>query len=381
MDLAQRPSRLATTLDAALAARHGYGPGFDIFRHLAALTVLVSHSFPITSGNDSSEPFNILSRGQLTMGTLAVYVFFVISGFLIAQSADRSRNVQGFIRKRALRIMPGLLVVVVLTDLVLGPIVTTLPWDKYFGAAELWRNFKSLLFLPNTNSLPGVFKENPVYSAVNGSLWTLRHEVASYAVLALTVLFPALRRPRVIVAIALLCWALPALTPSLLSHLPNVLREFFPLASCFFAGTAFYTLRDRVPMRPTVATASAVVLLVSIIWIPFRYAGPFTLGYVVIFFGLLIPRGRLWPGHRDYSYGIYLYAFPIQQTVQLYLPSPWWLNSLISLPLTLACGALSWHLVERRALALKGPSGIGRISATALAMVPPEASQPSMTGR
>lgn len=346
-----RSMRRHRSLGNALADGGGYGPGFDLLRHAAALTVLVSHAFPITTGNYASEPVHALTQGRLDAGTLAVYVFFAISGFLITQSADRSRSLASFARKRVLRIMPGMVAVILLVNGVLGPIVTTLPLADYVASPELWRNFGPLLFLPNPDALPGVFKHNISPGGVNISLWTLRYEVACYTLIAIGLLYPLRRGGWPILVLLFLFWVPTGPAPGLLDILPGVLQRLFPLAACFFSGAALYLFRNRIPLHPAILALSLEAVGASIVWFPFGIAGPIALAYAVIAIGFRLPAR--WRLHRDYSYGIYLWAFPIQQTLQFALPSPWWGNALMALPIVLVAAALSWHLLERRALAWK----------------------------
>ena len=150
----------------------GRDNNLNLLRVLAAAAVLVSHAYPITRGPEAEEPLHNLTG--FTLGTVAVYVFFVVSGFLIAKSFEGSKGVLDWSAARVLRLFPGLFVALALTVLVLGPIVTTLPLAAYFAdPATLAYLPQNLALIAQRFDLPGVFVGNPYPSAVNGSLWTL----------------------------------------------------------------------------------------------------------------------------------------------------------------------------------------------------------------
>src|SRR3954464_3664915 len=158
----------------------GRANNFDALRFWAALAVLWSHSFPITLGAQYPQPLASVSFGQTNLGRVAVAFFFVISGYLITRSFERSRSTWSFVRARALRIMPGLIVVLIAVAFVLGPLVTSIPLHDYFTSSAPYRYVITQASFSGHAELPGVFDRNPVAHA-NDSLWTLRYEVACYA--------------------------------------------------------------------------------------------------------------------------------------------------------------------------------------------------------
>lgn len=163
----------------------GRDNNFNLIRLVAAVAVLVSHAAPLTQGRGTPEPLARLTGH--TLGTLAVYVFFVASGFFVAGSLSR-RGPAGFALARARRILPGLAVSLLLVTFVLGPAVTTRTLADYFAAPGTAAFLiRGLLPLDPLYTLPGVFADNP-YPTVEGSIWTLAYEIACYAGLALTAL-------------------------------------------------------------------------------------------------------------------------------------------------------------------------------------------------
>jgi peptidoglycan/LPS O-acetylase OafA/YrhL len=299
------------------------------------------------------------------MGPLGVYIFFAISGYLVAQSWERDPHVLRFLAKRALRIFPGLAVCTLLSVLVLGPLLTTLDAGTY------WRNEHTRGYLTNmalyiTYHLPGVFANNRLPHAVNGSLWSLPVEFFMYLLLAL---------------LGLLAAGFKAVSNRLLAWVVGVMSLAFMLLAALWSGTAtealvmYRTDLRQVPMCGVYFLVGATlfcfklnkyftlsnVLLGLVLWLClgvqphwFAMAAWVVLPFVVLAFGL---AGQPWLVRmhaRDYSYGIYIYAFPVQQTLVSFwphMPLPAYLFS--TLVITVALAALSWHFVEKPALKLK----------------------------
>ena len=317
--------------------------GFDTIRIFAATAVLVSHAFALTG---FIEPFE-QTTGGMTLGNVAVAVFFVISGYLIAASFERS-SPAGFLEKRARRIMPGLAVAIVLSVLVLGPLVTTLPIGSYFRSHETWRYLQGIVFL-NRYNLPGVFTDHP-NTAVNGSLWTLTFEVGCYM---LAMILMAMRRWRLwaVAAVWLLCLVAAQVLAGNQNGVWFYIARMLDLFRYFGAGMMVYLCRDRLPIHSGAAML-ALMGTVAAAYTPFFCAALATLGaYALMVFAFCCPGWfRELSAKGDISYGVYIYAFPIQQLLVpwcRHTAVPWAWNIALSLPLVMAAGLLSWVLVER----------------------------------
>src|SRR6266566_7260952 len=165
-----------------IAIPHRRANNFDALRLLAALSVVFSHSFLIAEGSEANEPFVWLTGNQCILGLVGVFVFFVISGYLVTESWCRSPAPGWFALRRGLRIYPGLMVNVAICALLIGPLVTSLPLSAYFAGPELGDFLvKTLSLEPGPLALPGVlFADTSVGLHINGSLWTLRYEVMMY---------------------------------------------------------------------------------------------------------------------------------------------------------------------------------------------------------
>jgi peptidoglycan/LPS O-acetylase OafA/YrhL len=333
-------------------------------RWFAACLVLYGHAFVFLG---LPEP---LFLQWVPMGPLGVYVFFAISGYLVAQSWARDPQVLRFLAKRALRIFPGLAVCTVLSVLVLGPWLTTLDASTYWRN-EHTRGYFTNIALYMTYHLPGVFANNKLPHAVNGSLWSLSVEFFMYLLLALMGLLsaaatlfklaPSAERATAwlvgavtLVFIALVAWwALPA-TEALVVYRTD-LRQI-PLCGVYFmVGASLYCFNAaRYFNLSNVLLALVVWLCLSVQPQWFAMASWLVLPFVVMAFGLARHPWLSRMHARDYSYGIYIYAFPVQQTVVSYWPQiPLVAYLLSTLAVTITLAALSWHFVEKPALKLK----------------------------
>ena len=320
---------------------------FDALRMVAAAAVLVSHAFPLAHGYSTPQPLSGVSRGQTELGSISVLIFFVISGYLITQSFDRVPVASRFLVARALRIFPALFVVLLLSVAVLGPAVTTLPPREYFGhPATAWYLPNNLSLFRMQYSLPGVFEQNPYRASVNGSLWTLQYEFAMYLVVLALGVAGLLKR-----AVVLALWLV-----ALLLDLRWIGGAYVHFAAPFLGGAVLYLWRDRVPLDGRLALLSLLAVAASMQVGGFRIAAA-TFGAYLTLYVALSPSVRLPDLARrgDLSYGIYIFAWPMQQlATHLLGPSAtWYWNIAIALPLTLGLAWISWHLVEKPALALK----------------------------
>jgi len=298
---------------------------FDVMRLVAALLVVVSHTFPLAG----QAPLRIM--GVEDFGALGVSIFFVISGYLV--SASYERDPKSYLLKRILRIEPGLIASLVVTVLLLA-FVTTAPAAEYWPGAALYVLRNALLY-PATYALPGVFQEVPLSGVVNGVLWTLRLEFTFYLVLLLI-------RARLSLVLALLAACVAVYATMTVTH-PHWAEEKLTRMAylgarngmLFFAGAALQLSRRKIPLW--LGGVSAVA---------FPFVGPLALPTAVL--GLARP-GKL---PADLSYGVYIYAFPLQQVLAAYGQ----LNVVTAVLAVLPFAAASWFLVERPAMRLKpGP--------------------------
>ena len=128
----------------------------DFIRLLAASLVIFSHSYALT--NRSHDILEILTRGYIHLGTVGVYIFFLISGFFITKSFVEKNNLSYFALARILRLLPGLIFVVLVVAFILGPIVTVIPIGEYFRHPAVYEYLKNILLYSTWHVLPGVYE-------------------------------------------------------------------------------------------------------------------------------------------------------------------------------------------------------------------------------
>ncbi len=331
---------------------------FRIIRHIAATAVIFSHAFSLNGGYAylSNEPLKLYAG--MSFAEIAVNIFFIASGFLVTQSILSRGSVTSFILSRALRIYPALVTVVCLTALVFGPVVSTLSLSEYFSYKYVFSYvfFDGLALSPfhTRFALPGVFVGNPVPSVVNGSLWTLPWEVWMYIALAGLLLARADRGKTLAVL-----WVALMTVHALETFDVVAFRSYDGIAlrfsAYFFTGAFFYRYRAALPLNLTRQLVVTIMFIAVTLLVRNAVLLPIFLSHTVLFLALYQPLVvRRLSGGADFSYGIYLYSYPVQQLVvyKMGRHDPYF-HTLIALALTLPLAALSWYLVERPTLGLK----------------------------
>jgi peptidoglycan/LPS O-acetylase OafA/YrhL len=332
---------------------------FDFIRFVAAVLVIYSHAFPVAAGDNAGEVLKDITKSEWSFGALSVAVFFIVSGFLIAQSYDRSNSFIKYVKSRVLRIMPAFIVVIFLSAFVLGPLFTTLSLNDYFHNSGTYTYLKNIFMFPLHWDLPGVFTGNPYGSAVNGSLWTIPYEIVCYIGVGLLGLLKLLKHKKVILSlfivlllITLFCKdAIPSI-----SLLGMPVFNFFDLGLYFVAGMVFYTYRDSIPINKHLAMIS-IAGMAFCVWRQEYHASVAVFVAYLVMYVAFNPSIKLhrFSKYGDFSYGIYIYAFPVQQAITTLAGgkmSPY-LNFVEAFFITLALAVFSWHVVEKRCLSLK----------------------------
>jgi peptidoglycan/LPS O-acetylase OafA/YrhL len=334
---------------------------FDLLRLLAAIVVLVSHSWPVT-GN-ASEPFSTYLGNFDTGGGWAVSAFFVMSGFLVTRSVE-SRDAGTYLAARAWRILPGLALATLFETFIVGPAFFPGTTMQYFEAGALW-HLQNVVVFGMQLGLPGVFTALPV-QAVNSSLWTLPGECACYLVLLVPSFSVVPRRWSTLILLAVTAVLYVALSFAGYSwnHQGGMLFSatplFFGLKNMlfFFTGSVLWLWRADIPLNGGGAIAAVLLLVAARGSFTSQVAYHLALPYLTLYAALAWGAAeRLTRRLGDLSYGTYLFAFPVQQCVEAVLGpklGPWRL-AIIALAFTLPLAWVPWHAVERRALQLKAP--------------------------
>lgn len=323
---------------------------FDILRFLAALHVLILHGV-LCFGNDNQNWFVDLN---------GVAVFFVISGFLVTRSWCDNPNIFAFLKKRILRIFPALITVVLFTALILGPIVTTLPLKEYFTNSAFFNYFNNIFLYEIYHLLPGVFQNNPLNESVNASLWTLPLEFFMYCLIAMFGITKILNKKYFHFVFVLLTISLFYVVTRIYI-IKWTYIQFINLLSLFFISSGFYIYRRKIILSfPLFLICLAIFLSGMIVSyktdVVFEYFRFLTLPYMVIYIAYCkIPYINNFGKYGDFSYGIYLWAFPVSQTLIYFWHDKFNIYTYIvsAFLITLFIAILSFKFIEKPALKLK----------------------------
>jgi peptidoglycan/LPS O-acetylase OafA/YrhL len=317
--------------------------GFDYLRVILAVSVVVWHSIFVCYGLAAEAPF--WSGWPRPFIFFILPAFFGMGGFLIASSIFRN-TVPSFLALRAARIYPALICEILISALILGPQLTNLSYFEYFTHWDFWTYLLNIIGFIHYK-LPGVFVTNPAGSDVNTQLWTIPYEIKSYALIAALMLFGVIRRP------GLLLVATCLLT---LASIPKDLTELTLVAgppgrllilSCLW-GVILYVWRDRVPYTRTTFMIALVAAWITLSFPESASLSALPVTYIAVWLGVHNPRRRFPVSGTDYSYGIYVYGFPIQQSLAYLLPDQriWYINASLGVVLAWVAAFVSWNLVE-----------------------------------
>ncbi|MFU8849622.1 acyltransferase family protein [Micromonospora sp. SL1-18] len=372
--------RRLPTLEERFSSRHN---ALGLIRLVLASAVVVGHAWPLGLGLD--QPGRGGTGGQTDLGNLAVFGFFVLSGFLITGSGLRF-TAGRYTWHRILRIFPGLWVCLLVTALVIAPVVALYergsldgfwhhplgPFDyitsNWFAAMTQYRISNLLTEGPYGQSFGG----SP--TAFDGSLWSLKYELMCYALVAALMVTAVLRKaPRAVLLLAAVCyafmladllhakeWTIEPPGRGTIGPLPLLgtfqIRHVIYLGFAFLLGAAARLYRHRLPMHGAVAAAAGVVMALTLWHGGFHTIGLPAFVYLLLYLAVALP-GRLQNvgRKRDYSYGIYIYGWPAQQLIALVGGTRYGMPVYVLLSLlgTLVLAVPSWHLVERPAMSLK----------------------------
>ena len=324
--------------------------GFNYLRIGLSLGIICWHSHGITTGDDSAF---WMSWWRAPIAIM-LPMFFALSGFLVTGSLERSKTLFSFLGLRVLRIVPALAGEVLLSAFILGMIFTAYPLRQYFTdplfVHYFWNLVGHVQFF-----LPGVFENNPLRSYVNGQLWTVPYELVCYISLA------------ILAVVGLVKWRVALLWLAVFYHVGAIISVFlWPspavghyrgmlLIVAFLIGVLFYRYRDHIPFSRSLFWFSVAVSMAFLSINSLDRLAVVPITYMTVFLGLTNPRPNKLILSGDYSYGLYLYGWPLQQAFSALAPSYryWYLNILFTVPCASLAAVCSWWVIERPALSLR----------------------------
>lgn len=321
----------------------------QLLRFVAAMLVIVSHAFQISTGENTKEWLLVFTNNQFSMGGLAVSIFFCAGGYLIAKSMCRLSNGLKYFKARMLRIFPALIVVVLVSVFVLGPLYTEYSFEEYYGNAGTYKYLLNGALVLQHN-LPGVFEENIYLSTVNGSLWTLPVEFLCYIGCYIMWKFKLLEEKSAKWSIPIVFVGAVVLYKLIEIMQIDVLLSAIRPGLLFYLGMLFYVYRDRIQLTKKGATISFLIIVV------FGFLGVLDIGllmgfpYLLLYVCFALPQVPEKLGSMgDMSYGIYLCGFPIQQMLVASNGGEmsYYSNIMLAIPLTFIAGYFVYRFVER----------------------------------
>lgn len=334
---------------------------FTPLRLFLAFSVAFEHIFYFQAGYANS-PFEL---GHTSLGYFAVNAFFIISGYLITGSAVRSETIRVFVKSRFLRIIPALFTVSFIIALVLVPLLGEVSLTQYYFTGTVWLNvLKIITFINPYPDWPGlIMPGNPFAGDLTGPIWTLRYEVLAYIGTGALLMLGWHKNKAIAIILASLASVVFALDlqTGFVTNISATLGSLLRFGSCYLYGVCAFLFARYLTLNWKYAF-TAFLLGGCLVWIRFC-AGELLMNVALapLIFSIALARvapTRWMPLKADYSYGLYIFHWPIYQLlVETFPDTPIMpLLLLVGLPLALVTAALSWRVVEKPALNLKNRS-------------------------
>lgn len=318
-------------------------------RFLAAILVIISHSFPFGMGSLEGEWFIELTNSQLTMGGFAVSIFFFCGGYLITMSMEKSKSTFKYFEARIIRLIPPLFFVTFIL-VILGGLLTNLSPIEYYTSAGTWKYLLNSIFIL-THNLPGVFVGNINGSAVNGALWTLPVEFVCYVLCFIAYKLGLINKKRfpwsvpLVILGTIAVWKIGGMIP--------LAREVIRPVLLFYIGMGYWIYREHILLSTKYALIAVIGFILCFI---------LNLGNVGMLFFFPYIMMTLWFGTKqcsskigklgNYSYGIYLWGCPVQQTLVQLMGGQMnpYINFLLAIPIAILFGMITYEVAEKRFL-------------------------------
>lgn len=342
------------------------GNNFDAIRLLASLMVVLAHSFPLTDRAYNNEPL-VLLTGSNDFGYLGVSIFLFVSGYLISNSVKRNSSFKVFFSKRILRMLPALCFLILISIFIIGPLFTSLSLKDYFSDKVTYAYLKNIILFDTQYELPGVFVEHPYSAIVNGSLWTLGYEFLFY--IYLFFLFWVIKKRKHILIVSC-CMLLISILILNIFHQQIIQFQYtvpfinfsvnntLDLFNYFVVGVIFNSI--SIP-NSYIKYAFLCAILVTLVSFCKYECINRNIFYIIVplltysvAFSKKIKLNSL-TKFGDFSYGIYLYSFLVQQILMTtFSPdiNPY-VFFIISAVISYIIGLLSWNFIEKPCLKFK----------------------------
>lgn len=342
--------KFETSIGTAFTGRNNR---FTPIRIVLASLVMLEHVFVVVMGTG---PGPVIAIHSWSVGYLAVNGFFILSGFLIANSLERRDNLRAFVSARALRIMPALIALAVIATFIIGPLVSGGESAEYWTSATTWFYPLNVLFFADTSAGPfAVFPDNPAAGEFSATLWTLRYEVIAYAAAAMLFFTRILWRGWGITALLVLATTGYLLIQTGVVELPDIATHLGRFSVSFLLGMVVFKFRDLLPVSivPGILFGVLAILLgehplAELFWNLTLASALFWAGFAALNH---VPTGASLP---DWSYGIYIWHYPVMQALWHFdIARNSMSLALVGIPITLLVAAVSWSFIERPSLALR----------------------------
>lgn len=316
----------------------------NLVKFTAALFVIISHAYPLCKGAEYNDILSDLSRNSIAFGSLAVAIFFMSSGFFVTKSLLKSKDSKKYLHNRFIRIFPPLWFTLLVCILVCGLFFSTYNLGKYFLSIDFLKYCLNFILIPIHN-LPGVFMNNIYPGVVNGPLWTLPIEFVCYLVLLLAYKLNLVNKKSYKYVALLVIVAFVGI-----NLIPLSIKGYIQPCFLFFWGSFYWIYRDKITMNNTYFLISLVAFVLLIVLGYGQVASFLFVPYLTLYIAFCLPQcnNRL-ASLGNLSYDIYLCGWPIQQMIISLFGGSMLvgMNILISIPLSILVGYISYSLVEK----------------------------------
>lgn len=319
---------------------------FDLLRLLLAFTVFLGHCYALTGSSALRFIDYVLNSERAIQG------FFVISGFLIFMSYEKSRSIVEYYKKRVRRLYPAYAFAIIYF-LIAFSLISTERFANYFTSIKLYKYLiDNLLFLNFLQpSLPGVFQDH-INSAVNGALWTLKIEVMFYVSVPFIVFLLRRFDKRIVFAaiyilscLYLYCFRNIYISEILARQLPGQLSYFCAGGMCYYYSEYFQKYSSQLILM-------AIAGYIAHYFINMFYLLPIIMSIIVIYFAISFYYLGNFGKYGDVSYGVYIYHFPIIQLLiwfGIFKYNPF-IGVIIAAIILILLSLFSWHFIEKKYL-------------------------------